>query len=106
MAYGVLTIASGQTTSDELNIGGASSGVVIELPAAMTGTSIAIHGSVDGTNFSPIYNDGFALSITFVASSIQVISPSKMLGIDKIRLVSSGAEGATRSFNVTAQRAV
>ena len=98
----IITIPNGSTNSNEINLYYYNSGVAIELPAAMTGASIAIHGSLDGTNFKPIYNDGFALSIAFVASSIHVISPSKLFGVEKIRLVSSGAEGAERSFNVSA----
>jgi hypothetical protein len=104
MSFGILTIANAATTSDSLSVRGSSSGVCIELPSAMTGTTIAIHGSIDGTNFKPIYNDGVLLSLTYVASSIHVLSPTKLYGIEMIRLVSGSSEGAARTFNVTALR--
>lgn len=98
----VIKIPNGTATSNDIPLYNYNSGVAIELPAALTGTALAIHGSIDGTNFKPIYNDNGALSITYTASTIHVISPVKLFGVERIRLVSTGNEGAERSFNVVA----
>lgn len=106
MSATVIKIPNGSTTSNEINLYNYNSGIAIELPSAFTGTSIAIHGSIDGTNFMPIYIDNVALSIAYVASSIHVISPSKLFGVERIKLVSGSSEGAERSFKVVSIRPV
>ena len=100
MNVNTITIPNGGTTSNEIPLLNYNSGVVIELPAALTGTAIAIHGTIDGTNYYPIYNDNTALSITYVASTTHVLSPIKLFGISKIKLVSTGAEAPERTFKV------
>ena len=106
MASGTLTISNGGTTSTALAITDGAAGVSVILPAALTGTALAVHGSADGTNYYPIYLDGIALSITFVASSIQSITPRATIGLVGLKLVSNGTEGADRSIGFVVQRVV
>lgn len=87
----------GSATSLAVEVPNGKGAVAISFPAAMSGTSVAVHGSFDGTNFFPIYNDGVALSIAFVASSMHVIRPGSVFGIPYLRLVSTASE--TTSVN-------
>lgn len=100
-----LTIAASGTTSDSLTLD-LQKNLVILFPAEMTGTSVAIHGSFNGSDFFPIYNEGFPLAVAFVASSMHVIQPVKLLGITAIRLVSNATESSARTIGVNATRAV
>ena len=85
-------------TSSAIEVQNGSGAVAIRFPAAaMAGTAVAVHGSFDGTNFFPIYNDGVALSIAIIASTMHVIRPGSIFGIPFIRLVSTAVE--TTSVN-------
>lgn len=96
------TIAASGTTSDAIDIESEKSGIAIVFPAAMTGTSVAIHGSFDGTTFYPVYSDGAAVTIPFTASSMHTIPPIKLFGVRFIRLVSNGTEASARTILMNA----
>lgn len=99
-------IVSGSTTSDAILIDWNQASLTIEFPSAFTGTYVTVYGSLDGTNYRPIYNDGIALTIPFVASSIHIISPFKTYGVNKFKLVSDAAELANRTFLTTCAKVV
>lgn len=88
----------GSATSLAVEIPNGKGAVAVRFPAAMSGTAVAVHGSFDGSNFFPIYNDGVALSIAFTASTIHVIRPGALFGIPYLKLVSTASE--TTSVNV------
>lgn len=104
MASGNITIASSGTTSTAVAITDGAAAVVLQLPSALTGTALAVHGSADGTNFYPIYVDGTALSITHVNSSIHSLNPRATVGLLAIKLVSNGTEAAERTIGVVVQK--
>lgn len=106
MAYNTLTIANGAATSTALALGQTASAVVIEFPAAFTGATVAIHGTVDGTNYKPVYYAGAALSVTVTVSTIHVLPAEKLLGLSSIKLVSASNEAAARSILATNSAAV
>lgn len=86
----------GSATSESVEITNGKGAVAICFPAAaMAGTAVAVHGSFDGTNFFPIYNDGVALSIAIIASTMHVIRPGSVFGIPFLRLVSTASETAS-----------
>ena len=91
-------VFTASATSSAIEVQNGSGAVAIRFPAAaMAGTAVAVHGSFDGTNFFPIYNDGVALSIAIIASTMHVIRPGSIFGIPFIRLVSTAVE--TTSVN-------
>ena len=48
----------GSDTSQPVQIQSNQGALSIQFPAAMSGTSVELQGSFDGTNFYPIYQDG------------------------------------------------
>lgn len=85
---------AGQQNSTPLQIGTNQGALVLQFPAAMTGTSVEVQGSLDGTNYFPIYVDGVQLTVGFVASSLQCIKPGTLFGVRNLRLRSSAVEAA------------
>lgn len=88
----------GSATSLAVEVPNGKGAVAIRFPdSAMAGTAVDVHGSFDGTNFFPIYNDGVKLTIAIVASTMHVIRPSSLFGIPFLKLVSTASE--TTSVN-------
>lgn len=87
----------GSATSLIVEIPNGKGAVAIRFPSAMAGTAVDVHGSFDGTNFFPIYNDGVKLTIAFIASTMHMIRPANIFGIPYLRLVSTASE--TTSVN-------
>lgn len=102
----VFTIAASGTTSDAVKLSAQSAVHAILFPAALTGTAVAVHGSFDGVTFYPIYRDGVAYTITFVASSLHQISPSALYGLTHFKLVSNGTEAAERKITISQERVI
>ena len=98
------TIANGATVSDAIRIDpGMITGLV--MPAAFTGTAIAVHASTSyGGTYNPVYDsDGNAVSAAVAASRNVGFSGAEADAIAAfafIKLVSNGAEGAARSIGV------
>lgn len=95
-----LTILSGQTESEELDL--TQNGVrrvksiQIAPPAALTGT-VTVHVAQDtGGTYVPLANGGTNFTLP-VSQAIQLSA----LVAGALKLVSSGAEGADRAFIVT-----
>lgn len=80
-------------TSQAVEVPNGKGAVAIQFPAAaMSGTAVAVHGSFDGTNYFPVYNDGVALTISITASTMHMIRPSSIFGIPHLKLVSTALE--------------
>tara|TARA_R110000851_G_C13028860_1_gene560912 strand:+ start:118 stop:492 length:375 start_codon:yes stop_codon:yes gene_type:complete len=94
------TILNGATVSDavEIQIGAEIVGIIT--PAAITGTALSFQSSVDGTTYNNVYSydDTADLSIAIAASKDVSIDPSILCGRSNLKIVSNGAEGATRKI--------
>jgi hypothetical protein len=100
------TIANGQTTSTGVRVAGDGAIILIEMPAAFTGTTLTVQGAVPSSNaapvagdYKPLYDDeGNAVVLTVAAGRIVV--PSKFAIVlaaqHWIRFVSNQNEGAER----------
>jgi len=95
-----VTIASGGTTSEVVNLNGFGM-VGIILPAALTSTSMTFTGSQDNVTYSALYNvAGTQLAITVATSRIVLFSPGDFVGINYLKLIAGSAEGADRVIQV------
>jgi hypothetical protein len=95
-----VTVASGNTTSDTINLNGFGM-VGLILPAALTSTTMTFTGSQDGVNFTSLYNVvGTQLAITIAASRLILFSPGDFVGINYVQLVTGSAEGSDRLIQV------
>ena len=92
------TIASGGTTSNEIDFNGRSIGK-LSIPA-MTGTSIALQEKNEAGNFVVIYDSSeTAVTATAAAAArIKKMSPSEMNLSGVVRLVSNGTEAEARTI--------
>lgn len=96
-----LTIANGAQTSNSSRTGFKSTPVAVIFPAAMTGTGITFEATDDGTNWYPVYGtDGNAVSITKVNGSYRALKKEDLMGVQEVRIKSSGNEGADRVFKL------
>lgn len=100
-SFGSVTIANGATTSGALQITNDCAVVSIQTPAALTGTTLTLQGSQDGTNYGDVYLDGAVMTLTVTTSKVYQISPRATLGLASIRLVSGSSEGAARTILVS-----
>lgn len=102
------TIANGQTVSDAKRIVRSQSSlqwpwlkttlVSLQMPTAWTAADITFQGSLDDTNYYPLYKlDGTAYKATGpVASSIVLFPAIDLAGVPFLKLVSSVAQGGAR----------
>jgi hypothetical protein len=79
-------------TSAALNIAPDQGALTIQFPAVMSGTAVDVLGSIDGTNYLPIYVDGVKLTIPFIASSLQCVRAAAIFGITSLKLKSTASE--------------
>jgi hypothetical protein len=94
------SIASGQTTSAAISLGGFSL-VGILTPAALTGTAFTFTVSADGTTYVPLYNSAGAVSYTVAASRYIAINPVDFYGVKFLKIVSGSSEAATRALTLS-----
>lgn len=93
-----ITIATSTTISDVVDLG-ASAVLGIEMPAAFTGTTLAIHGaSTSGGTYAAITLSGAANPITVAAGGRYSLDPLLTAGWPFIKVVSGTAEVANRSI--------
>lgn len=97
-SFGSVTISNGGTTSTALQIPNDCAVVSIQTPAALTGVTITVQGSQDGSTFGDIYMDGSVYSITVTTSKVYQLNPRATIGLSAIKLVSGAAEGGTRTI--------
>lgn len=96
-----LTIANGEQTSSSNRTGFKSTPVAVIFPAAMTGTGITFEVTDDGTNWYPLVGrDGNVVTITKVNSSFRALNKEDFMGVQELRVKSSGNEGAERIFKL------
>lgn len=105
-SYSTFTIANGGTTSNALLLGKERALLSIQFPAAFTGATVAVHGSIDGTNYKALYMDGSAVSVTVTVSTTHQINPRATYGLHSVKLVSAGAEGAERTILAAIDRVI
>lgn len=92
--YRELVIASGSTESTGYNVRRFKS-AYIKASTALTGT-VTPYGSLDGgVTYAPIQSE--STNITFAAGTV---SPLTLLECTHLKLVSSGTEAATRTFQM------
>lgn len=104
MSYTPVIIANGETASSAFDIPADGAGLSVLVPGAMTGATLALHGSYNGTDFYPVYMDGAAYTVPATIDTIQQINPRASIGLLKGKLVSAGAEGAARTLKVAVGR--
>lgn len=97
-----LTIASGQTTSDAVNLASIGHALVgLVTPATLTGTAFTFSVSQDGTTYNTLYDkNGSSYSVTVAASRYILLPPADFAGIGYLKIVSGSTEGGTRSIVV------
>lgn len=95
-----VTIASGATASEAVDADGyAAFGVA--LPAAFTGTSLAVEVSTDGAAFQALSDDtGTVVSLTVAQGNSYALPVGALAPWPWFRLVSGSAEAAERILNV------
>lgn len=96
-----ITIASNTTTSAVVDLG-ASALLGIEVPAALDGTTLALHGaSTSGGTYGAIRDaDGVAVSITTAAGYKHYLDPAITAGWPYIKIVTGTVQTADRSFTL------
>lgn len=104
MAVAKATIASGQTTSGEIDLkGGAMVGIIT--PSALTSTTMTFTASdKEGGTFVPVYDsEGNQINITVAASqaiALTGVDADALAPWSVIKLVGGSAEGADRTIYV------
>lgn len=99
-----VTIPASNTTSTAVKIPNDSALISIQTPATLTGTTLTVQGTQDGTNYGDVYLDGVVLTLTVTTSKVYQISPRATLGLASIRLVSGSTEAAARQILVSTAR--
>jgi hypothetical protein len=106
ISLGSLTIASGGTTSGELSYNNTRfmRSISITAPAALTGTvTVEANYARTGTGAWGTLTDEFGDDVTVAAGKVRVVQP---VGGARLRLKSSGAEGADRVFYILGEERV
>jgi len=95
-----LTILSSQTISDAAELFGTTAAIV-EMPVAITGTSLTFEGSIDkGVTFKQIKDSSdTAITFTVAANGSYPLDTSIFAGYDEIKLVMV-AQAADRSIKL------
>lgn len=96
-----VAIASSGTTSAEIDL---DNRVItsIQIPAAITSTTLAIHASTaTGGTFTVVRINGTDHSEAVAASKIISINPANFWGYRYIKIVMGSAEGAARTLKIT-----
>lgn len=99
------TIASGQTTSNAIDLSGCDL-CGFYMPAAFTGTTIKVQSSptFDGTYVEVQDGAGADISLTVVPSKyIPIANLAYIAGLRFIKLVSGSSEGGTRTITIAAR---
>jgi hypothetical protein len=95
------TIPSSGTTSDAKTVPARKTLVGMELPAALTSTSMTFQASNDdGASWSNVYNEGTAYSVTVAASRYIALNSAVFHGVALLRLVGGSSEAAARDITL------
>jgi hypothetical protein len=97
LSHEEIAIASGQTTSGEIDLG---AGLLCSVyaPANFTGTSLKVKGSYDGIAYFPVYNNGSEYAISVSAGQSAIVNSPDLAGYDRIKL-----EASSQASDVTLQ---
>lgn len=94
------TIASGAATSTSFAVGEFLRGSV-QIPSAITGTTLATHVSNDGTNFTALQDAaGNVLTVSPMAANESILIRPEAFNFKFCRFVSGSNEGADRTLSV------
>lgn len=98
------TIASGATTSSEIDLSGTTL-CGIYIPSAFTGTSISFQAATasGGTFVSVRDGAGNAISKTVAPSQFIKLDPTDFVGVRYLKVVSGSTEGAARTLILAAR---
>lgn len=100
-ATDVATIPSSGTNSTAVYVPTRRSLVGVQLPAAMTSTSMTFQSSNDdGATWVPIYNESTAYSLTIAASRYQSVNTQVFAGVSLLRVIGGSSEGAARDITL------
>ena len=92
-------IASGETNSDALALGGAAWGS-FQIPATFTSATVEVEYSIDGSNWTSVPElTGETNPITVTTNGTYPL-PAQTFCAKFARLVSAGAEGAARTIQI------
>ena len=98
--YQTVTIASGQTDSGAIDLQGHTI-VGIQLPAAMTGATVAIlESQTVGGTYRPVNLNGTATTYTATASTTIAVPHTNSMCVQFAKIRSASAEGADRAITV------
>jgi hypothetical protein len=106
----MMTIASGQAVTSEVQIGPRSTGmqgataVTLVSPSAWTAADLLIEASLDGANWLPVYDaDGGRVRVKIDANRMIVLDASAFWGLPRVRF-RSVTVGGTTDVNQAAAR--
>jgi hypothetical protein len=69
-------------------------------PAALTGTACTFEGSIDGSTFRPLYDQGTQYSVNVGTSRYVALKPEVMQSAKYLKVVSGSSEGALRTITL------
>lgn len=97
-----VTIDNGATVSSAIELARDERPVMIQTPAALTGTAITFQASIDGTTYVPVYEVGGtnAYSVTVSTSRAVALDHRVFAAVNYLKLVSGSAEAAARIIKV------
>lgn len=95
-ALNVAVIASGAQLSAEVDLGANVLDRIVT-PAAVTGATLTFEVGDSGA-YKPLYNEGTLYSVAIGADRSIAVDKALFYGIRKLKLKSSSAEGAERTF--------
>lgn len=93
---------SGSQNSSDCLITGKSSQLILDLPAAFTGTTLTFYRKLSDGAYSQIYQDGEALDVTVPGSTkCSVVLPADALfGVGTLRITSDQSETVASGANL------
>src|SRR5690242_8642270 len=101
--FDTTTIANGSSLAPAIDIG-PNTLVAVVMPAAWDAAAMTFAGSIDGTNFFPLYDEtGTEINIPVAASRYVKLDPSVFAGVRYVQ-VRSGTSGS--AVNQTANRVI
>jgi hypothetical protein len=80
--------------------------LAIQFPSAFTGTSVAVHGSHDGTTYAPIYNaagTAYTLAVDTAAARYIPLDRTLMDSVQYVRFVGSSQAAARTAYLISGE---
>ncbi len=99
-----VTITAGATVSNSINLQGRVL-IGMNLPAAISGSSMTFQSSNDNVNFNALYNnENSAISVAYTQGRNYTISPDYVAGVKFLKLVSNNSQAASRAITVITRK--